>query len=215
MSDPLNERLNKILPRVISDEFLSGSGIGNEIAFYIFDYPPEDELRVRDYLRTLLDHIPKQKHGLRVKHIDLFDFVLDYLKSRKLLDKAIQMQREKGDEALKKALAGPLHESKLGSPVRRGRPAGATRSRDRVRRRQRLAAAAVAHAAQQSPAVMGKTPLVMFYPGRYDGQSLRLFGKTQEQQLLPGLQAGAVRSRLKCSSRTSLNVTSSGPSTAS
>ena len=24
---------------------------------------------------------------------------------------------------------------------------------------------------------MGKTPLVMFYPGRYDGQSLRLFGK--------------------------------------
>ena len=117
MSDPLNERLNKILPRVISDDFLSGSGIGNEIAFYIFDYPPEDELRVRDYLRTLLDHIPKQKHGLRVKHINLFDFVLDYLKSRKLLDKAIQMQREKGDEALKKALAGPLHESESSAAV--------------------------------------------------------------------------------------------------
>jgi hypothetical protein len=40
MSDSLNERLNKILPRVISDDFLAGSGIGNEIAFYIFDYPP-------------------------------------------------------------------------------------------------------------------------------------------------------------------------------
>ena len=25
--------------------------------------------------------------------------------------------------------------------------------------------------------VMGKTSLVVFYPGRYDGQSLRLFGK--------------------------------------
>src|SRR5271167_1812179 len=115
MSDPLNERLNKILPRVISDDFLSGSGIGNEIAFYIFDYPPEDELRVRDYLRTLLDHIPKQKHGLRVKHIDLFDFVIEYLKNRNLLDKAIQMQRGKGNESLKKALAGPLHETKLSS----------------------------------------------------------------------------------------------------
>src|SRR5204862_3914116 len=98
MSDPLNERLNKILPRVTSDDFLSGSGIGNEIAFYIFDYPPEYELRVRDYVRTLLDHIPKQKHGLRVKHINLFDFVLDYLKGRKLLGKAIQMQQEKGNE---------------------------------------------------------------------------------------------------------------------
>ena len=48
MSGTLDERLNKILPRIISDEFLSGSGIGNEIAFYIFDYPPEDELSVRD-----------------------------------------------------------------------------------------------------------------------------------------------------------------------
>src|SRR5437870_8917415 len=103
MSDSLTERLNKILPKITSYEFLSGSGIGNEIAFYIFDYPPEDELRVRDYLGTLLDHIPKQKRGLRVKHINLFVFVLDYLKSRKLLDKAIQMQREKGDDALKKA----------------------------------------------------------------------------------------------------------------
>ena len=26
-------------------------------------------------------------------------------------------------------------------------------------------------------AVMGHTPLVLFYPGRYDGQALRLFGK--------------------------------------
>ena len=81
MSDALNERLNKILPRVVSDDFLSGSGIGNEIAFYIFDYPPEDELRVRDYLRILAGPHPEAEAGLRVKHVNLFDFVLDYLKS--------------------------------------------------------------------------------------------------------------------------------------
>lgn len=177
MSDTLNERLNKILPRVISDDFLGGSGIGNEIAFYIFDYPPEDELRVRDYLRTLLDHLPKQKHGLRVKHVNLFDFVLDHLKSRKLLDKAIQMQREKGDEALKKALAGPLHESKLGSVFADvAQPdqhdlvimSGVGSVWPLLRSHSLL---------NNLHAVMGKTPLVMFYPGRYDGQSLRLFGK--------------------------------------
>lgn len=28
--------------------------------------------------------------------------------------------------------------------------------------------------------VMGKTPLVMFFPGRYDGQSLRLFGMLKD-----------------------------------
>jgi Domain of unknown function (DUF1788) len=177
MSGSLNERLNKILPRVISDEFLRGSGIGNEIAFYIFDYPPDEELRVRDYVRTLLDHIPKQKHGLRVKHVNLFDFMLDHLKSRKLLDKAFQMQREKGDEALKRALAGPLHESKFVALFAEvARPdqhdlvivSGVGTVWPLLRTHSLL---------NNLQPVMGKTPLLVFYPGRYDGQSLRLFGK--------------------------------------
>ena len=142
----MTERLNKILPRVVSDDFLGGSGIGNEIAFYIFDYPPEDELRVRDHVRFLLDHIPKQKPGLRVKHVNLFDFVLDYLKARKLLDKALQMQREKGDEALKKALAGPLHPEKLAPLFAEVARPDRARPGARLRRRERLPAAADAAA---------------------------------------------------------------------
>lgn len=174
----LNERLNKILPRITSDEFLNGSGIGNEIAFYIFDYPPEDELRVRDYLRTLLDHIPKQKHGLRVKHIDLFDFVLDYLTSRKLLDKAIQMQRDKGDDALKRALKGPLnmkdklipHLCSVIQPEQQELIllSGIGSSYPLLRTSSLLT---------NLQSIMGRTPLVVFYPGKYDQMTLRLFGK--------------------------------------
>ena len=60
MTKSLNERLNEILNIITTDDFLNGSGIGNEIAFYIFDYPPEEELRVREHLHTMLDHIPKK-----------------------------------------------------------------------------------------------------------------------------------------------------------
>jgi len=177
MNDYLTERLNKILPRIISDDFLKGRGIGNEIAFYIFDYPPEDELRVREHIRFLLDHIPKQRPGLRVKHINLFDFILDYLKSRNLLEKALKMQREKGNDTLKKALEGPLDPDKL--------PAIFTEvaqpyQNDLVL----LSGVGSAFPLLRSHTllnnlhpIMGNTPLVMFYPGRYDGQSLRLFGK--------------------------------------
>jgi hypothetical protein len=179
MSEPLSERLNKILPKLVSDEFLSGRGLGNEIAFYVFDYPPEEELVVRDFLRTLLDHLPKQRHGIRVKHVNLFDFVLDHLKSRGLLDKAFQMQRQKGDQALKKALEGPLHESKLG-------PLFAEVAQPDQHDLVILSGVGSvwpllrSHALLNNlQAVMGKTPLVMFYPGRYDGQSLRLFGKVK------------------------------------
>lgn len=177
MNDYLTERLNKILPRIISDDFLRGRGIGNEIAFYIFDYPPEDELRVREHIHFLLDHIPKQRPGLRVKHINLFDFILDYLKSRNLLEKALKMQREKGDEALKEALKGPLHENKLATIfVEVAQPqqndlvllSGVGNVWPLLRSHTLL---------NNLHPIMGNTPLVMFYPGRYDGQSLRLFGK--------------------------------------
>lgn len=177
MSDPLNGRLDKILKRVIEDDFLGGTGLGNEIAFYIFDYPPEDELRVRDHIRFLLDHIPQRKPGLRVKHVNLFDFVLDVLKSRNYLDKALTMQREKGDEALKKALAGPLHPEKL-APLfgQVARPdehdlvlvSGVGSVYPLMRTSSLLS---------NLQGVMGRTPLVLFYPGRYDQMTLKLFGK--------------------------------------
>ena len=160
MSDSLNERLNKILPRVISDEFLSGSGIGNEIAFHIFDYPPEEEVRVRDFLRTLLDHIPKQKHGLRVKHVNLFDFVLDYLTGRKLLDKVIQTQRDKGDETVKRWLLGPLNVERA-DPLLPGRSARPARPDDRVRCGERVPPAQDHTLLTNFQNVMGQTPLVV------------------------------------------------------
>ena len=177
MSEPLTERLNAILPLLTSAGLLSGSGIGNEIAFYIFDYPPEEEMRVREHVRFLVDRLPKVKAGLRVAHVDLLDFVLDYLRRRRLLDKAFQMQRDKGDEALQNALAPALHESKL-TPffAEVARPAehdlilvsGVGSAYPLLRAHSLL---------NNLQTVTGRTPLVLFYPGRYDGQSLRLFGK--------------------------------------
>ncbi len=177
MSDTLNKRFNEILPSITSKAFLGGSGIGNEIGFYIFDYLPEDELRVRKHIQWLIEHIPKQHPDLRVKHINLFELVLDYLNSRKLLAPALTMQREKGDEALKKALAGPLHENKLAEVFAK---AAKPEEHDLI---------LVSGVGSVWPLlrshtllnnlhkIMGQTPLVMFYPGKYDGQSLRLFGK--------------------------------------
>jgi hypothetical protein len=177
MSDLLAERLNRILPRVVADDFLKGTGIGNEIAFYIFDYPPEDEVRVREHIQFLLEHITKQKPELRVKHINLFDFVLGYLESRTLLGKVITMQRERGDAAVLKALSGPLDEGKI-----------ANRFAEMVTPGQHdlvfLSGVGSVWPLLRSHTllnnlhpIMGRIPLVMFYPGRYDGQSLRLFGK--------------------------------------
>jgi hypothetical protein len=177
MSAGLQERLNQILPRITSDDFLGGAGIGNEIGFYIFDYSPDEELVVREHIRFLLEHIPKAKPGLRVTHVNLFDLVIGYLRSRNLLDRSLQMQREKGNDALMQALRAALHEHKLAQVFEQE---AHPREHDLVL----VSGVGSVFPLMRSHTllnnlhpIMGETPLVLFYPGRYDGQSLRLFGK--------------------------------------
>lgn len=177
MNEHLLERLNQILPKITADSFLSGKGIGNEIAFYIFDYPPEDELSIREHIRFLLEHIPKKLPGLRVIHINLLDFVIDHLRRRKLLDKAIEMQKTKGDAFVLKQLEKILHPDKL-APAFAEAVKPAQHDLVLVSGVGSVYPLIRAHTLLNNlHAVMGRTPLVLFYPGRYDGQSLRLFGK--------------------------------------
>lgn len=177
MNNSLVERLNSVLPTISSADFLGGKGIGNEIAFYIFDYPAEAELQVRDHIHSLLVHLGQKKPELRVKHINLFDFVLEYLESRNLLDRALKMQKEKGDAALKRALEAPLHESKL-APIFAEAVQPAQHDLVLLSGVGSVWPLLRSHTLLNNlHAIMGRTPLVLFYPGRYDGQSLRLFGK--------------------------------------
>ena len=186
MNASLTNRLNQILPRVTSPAFLSSEGIGNEIACYIFDYPAQDELQVREHIKTMLDHVASHHHGFSLLHLNLLDVVIAYLEQRKLFHKVLKMQSRKGDAAVLRALKGPLTAEKL---------------RDFI-------------AAQHTPAdhdllllsgvgsvwpilrvhsllnclhtVMGQTPLVMFYPGSYDGTALKLFGRIATSASTPG-----------------------------
>ena len=179
MNDGLTDRLNQILPTITSEAFLRGTGLGNEIAFYIFDYPPEAELRVREHIQFVLDHLPRTRPGLRVSHVHLLDFVLTYLRQRRLLDKAIAMQKTKGDAFVLKQLATILHPNKIAPMFAE------------VAQPEQHDLVLVSGVGSVYPllrvhtllnnlhAVMGQTPLVLFYPGRYDGQALRLFGKLQ------------------------------------
>ena len=113
MSHDFNQRLDQILDRVTSDDFLKGQGLGNEIPFYAFDYPPERELDVRAHLAFLLAQIPKRRPTLRFIHVNLFDLIVDHLKARGFYEKALEIQRRKGDAALLNVLAAPLEASKL------------------------------------------------------------------------------------------------------
>ena len=176
MTLSLDERLNQILPRITSRDFLDSKGLGNEIGFWIFDYPPDREMDVRDFLfGTVVPTLAKQTPSIRCAVVDLMALVTDLLEERKLLDKAIAMQQTKGNDGALAALRSVLKEDKLAQKIaaKHDVPAldllvltGVGAVYPLLRTHTLLSAL---------HPIMGNTPLLMFFPGRYDGHSLRLF----------------------------------------
>ena len=180
MDEKLKQRWNQILPRLQSDELRNNKGLGNEIGFYIFDYPPEYELEIRESLDIVIKQLNKNNPNLKVKHVNLFSLLCEYLEKRKLLQPAMTLQKDKGNTAMLKALKGPLHEEKVAqhflesvSPNKFDMVliSGVGNVYPMLRTHTML---------NNFHPLMQGTPLIMFYPGNYDGQHLRLFGKLEE-----------------------------------
>ena len=177
----LEERLNQILPRVTSRDFLDSKGLGNEIGFWIFDYPPEREMEVRGFVSsTVLPELARQVPPLKIATVDLLKLVTDLLEERKLLDKAIEMQTSKGNDSALAALRSVLKEDKLAQKIASQFDiptldlmilTGVGSVYPMLRTHTLLSAL---------HPIMGNTPLLMFFPGRYDGHSLRLFNTLAE-----------------------------------
>jgi len=181
MTLSLDERLNQILPRIASRDFLESKGLGNEIGFWIFDYPPERELDVRDFVTgTVLPALAKHAPPINAATVNLLQLVTDLLDERKLLDKTLEMQKAKGDDSTLAALRSVLKEDKLAQKI-------ATQfdidSLDLLI----LTGVGAVYPMMRTHTllsalhpIMGNTPLLIFFPGRYDGHSLRLFNTLTE-----------------------------------
>jgi hypothetical protein len=177
MNERLQQRLNKIPDIVLSDDFLKKKGLGGDLCFWIFDYAPENELQVREYI-AFLNNLLSTKHShLNVVNINLLEDMIAYLKERNLLDRAFDLQKKKGDEALLKALSGPLHMDKFVPFLLK---------HHNIKDQDLVLFSGVgsvwpllrAHNLLNSlHADLGHVPLVLFYPGQYTGKDLTLFNR--------------------------------------
>ena len=178
MTDDFRSRLNKIADRLSTDELLSNKGLGNEIGFWIFDYPPERELEVRSFIDgVLLPGMAKRQPALRPAVVNLFNLIIELLEDRKLLGRVLDIQTTKGDAAALTALRPVLKEDKLAERI------ASQVDFDQIDMLL-LTGVGAAYPMLRShtllaglQATMKDKPVVMFYPGRYDGFSLRLFNK--------------------------------------
>nr|WP_249220871.1 DUF1788 domain-containing protein [Serratia rubidaea] len=161
--------MSQVQNRIQEERFLNNKGAGNEIGFWIFDYPAHYELQVREHLKYLLRNLEKD---YQFAHINVFQIIVDMLTERALFARVCQQEVKVGTEALKKQLAGPLSQKKIADYIAKkvDLPAqkfviltGMGNAWPLVRGHELMSAL---------QDVMGFTPLLMFYPGTYSGHDL-------------------------------------------
>jgi len=171
----INKRLDKIKEKISDDSFIEGRGLGNEISFYIFDYDPKHELIVRDEINSLKRMFGRENSNRRIIEFDLYKMFLTIAKEKRIYDQIFDMEREKGNEFLFDALSefanSDIFLDKIEDKINDhnvvfitgvGKIYPIVRSHTILNRLQER---------------IDRIPVIMFYPGKYDGQSLNLFGK--------------------------------------
>ena len=68
-------RMELLKGKIVREDFLKARGLGNEIPFWIFDYPPEDEHFVRYSIRKIQEKL--NSHSIHFIEIDLYELCLE------------------------------------------------------------------------------------------------------------------------------------------
>lgn len=175
----LDERLNLIEDKISEKSFRENKGLGNEVGYYIFDYNPKDELFVRNHVKYLKDKINNSNRGFKIIEFDLFHLMIEVLQEEGYLEAFFELEKENGffdmadnlvetlglDETnelnliISKILSEDLTDSVVFlTGVGKCHPIIASHN--------------ILNNLHQ---VLDSVPVILFYPGEYSGQDLRLF----------------------------------------
>ena len=171
-------RLDKILPEINKDNFMESKGLGNEIGFYVFDYAPEDEMIVREHVKFLKRKINNNTKPVNIIEFDLYNVMLEILEDKGYLEKTIEMEEKQGSEKILKAVKKTLRLTSKNNLF-------VNYIKERVKENHIVFLTGVgkvwpivrSHTVLNNlHAAIDQNPLVMFFPGTYDGAELSLFG---------------------------------------
>lgn len=178
----LAERLDRIESEINKKDFKSNKGLGNEVGYYVFDYPATDELKVRDHLRFLQEQNNPAISGYDLMVYDLYDLMIDFIEDQGLLQACMDMEEADGMDHLISSVTALLNmdqeENFFTSHIEANTPENAVifitgvgkifpfvRSHDILNRLHQT---------------FDRLPVVLFYPGKYDGQTLMLFSEFKD-----------------------------------
>ena len=172
----LNERLTMAEALLKKPSFRHNKGLGNEVGYYIFAYSPEEELSVREWVTYIQHKYESSTDGFKVVVFDLYDIAIDILQEKGYLEKCYEFEEKRGFERISKAVANTLRITAQDNLIIQY-----IRERTQDNSVVFLTGIGKCYPLLRSHTVLNNlhqvldhVPVVMFYPGKYDGQELIL-----------------------------------------
>lgn len=166
------ERLSALEKNFTNEQFLTNRGLSNEVGIYIFAYDPKDEMAVQEFVRMQKN----RNSAYNIVEFDLYKTFISICEERKIIKSIPSMQERKGSEYLKeqlKKVASPETFAKKMEyePHRHGDIVVITGVGE-------IYPFLRVHSFLESIQHMFEdVPVVVMYPGKYDGQTLVLFNR--------------------------------------
>ena len=178
----LDERLDIVEEMIKRPSFRENKGLGNEVGYYIFDYPAEKELIVRERINYIRKKNESSIEKYKVVVFDLYDITISILKEKGYLEKCYGFERKYGFERIVKSVGNMLRITSSNSliiqHIKGNTPENAIIFITGIGKCYPiLRSHTLLNNLHQ---VIDDVPVVMFYPGNYDGQELVLFGEIKD-----------------------------------
>ena len=178
----LEERLDQAEAMIQTTSFRENKGLGNEVGYYIFDYPPEQELYIRNWVEYIRQKNENSGDDYRIIVFDLYDIVIDILIQKGYLEKCYQFEKTKGFERVSKSISNMLKITSSDGLI-------VNYIKDHITEKSVVFITGIgkcypilrSHTVLNNlHQVIDQVPVVLFYPGKYDGQELSLFGEIKD-----------------------------------
>lgn len=180
----LDNRLNELEDKIRQPNFRKNKGLGNEVGYYVFDYPPEQELLVRERVNYLVSKYNNKIYDFRIVVFDLYDIIIDLLEREGFLEICEEFERTKGFGEITRAINEMLRMDEANQSNEILAHIKNNTTEDSI---VFLIGVGKCFPILRSHKILNnlhqfidEVPVVMFFPGKYDGQSLMLFSEIKD-----------------------------------
>ena len=180
--DALAQKFDKAEEMIQRPSFRENKGLGNEVGYYIFDYAADRELYVRERIEYIKKKNESSNDDFKVVVFDLYEIIIDILNKKGYLEKCFEFEKTKGFDRVTKSIGNMLRitaaDSLIVNHIKDNTPDKAVIFIMGIGKCYPiLRSHTVLNNLHQ---VIDNVPVVLFYPGKYDGQELVLFGEIKD-----------------------------------